>query len=1747
MEDAQKTPNVLQATNKKGLFDLLEDMQARLALCEKALQEYLELKRLAFPRFYFVSSADLLDILSNGNNPPLVAKQLAKLFQVMCDLKMTEGDEKEAIGMLSLDGEYVTFINPTRCEGRVEEWLMLILKQMEKTIREIMGASIKTYEDKPRSEWVFDYPAQVALVGTQVWWATEVNIAFARLEEGYENAMKEYSKKQISMLNDLITLLQGELSEAHRIMLQTVCTVDVHSRDVVQTIIAAKCDSGDAFLWLSQLRHSWDEANQHCRISICDARFTYSYEYLGNMPRLVITPLTDRCYITLTQSLHLIMSGAPAGPAGTGKTETTKDLGRNIGIMVYVFNCSEQMDYRSVGSIFKGLAQSGTWGCFDEFNRISIEVLSVIAVQVKTIQDAIKDKKKRFNFLGEEISLIPCVGLFITMNPGYAGRTELPENLKALFRPCAMVVPDYGQICEIMLVSEGFLTAKLLARKFITLYTLNRDLLSKQDHYDWGLRAIKSVLVVAGSLKRADPGRIEEEVLMRALRDFNIPKIVNDDLPVFMGLIDDLFPGIKVPRKRDQEFEAVIRQSILELKLQPEDSFVLKIVQLQELLKVRHSVFIIGLAGTGKSCVLKSLFTTYKNQKRKPVWADLNPKAVTNSELFGCINITTREWMDGLFSSILRDIANLPNDFPKWIVLDGDIDTMWIESLNTVMDDNKILTLASNERIPLKPSMRLLFEIANLTYASPATVSRAGILFVNPTDLGWNPFVTSWIENLESPGQKANLMILFEKYIPECLKAMATKFKTITPIGEWSYVNNLLQMLEVLLTPENTPEGSSKDDYECYFSWACVWAFGGALFKDQLVDWREEFSKWYVAEFKSIKFPSQGTVFDYYINKDDKKFYNWENNMLPFTYDPELPLSSAVVHTSETMRIRYWMNLLVKANKPILLVGSPGTGKTAMILDMLKALGDDWLVAQTSFNNYTTHHMIQAVLEAPLEKKAGKNYGPPGTKNLIYFVDDLNMPEVDKYGTASPHTIMRQHVDYNHWYDRQKRTLRIVSKTQYIASMNPKAGSFTIDPRLQRSFQVFAISNPSETAINRIYSTLFNGHLTDKKFPAALTKMCEQLVATASKLHAKVATTFLPTAIKFHYIFNLRDLANIFQGMTFSNADRFKTPLSLVRHWMHEAERVYSDKLVTSKDLKTFSDLALVICREGFPDLKEEHVLEEPRLHCHFGLGLGDAKYVNIKDMKSLQDVVEDALNSYNELNAAMNLVLFKDALQHVCRINRILECPRGNALLVGVGGSGKQSLARLAAAISNIETYQIALSKGYGINELKVDIGNCFIKTGQKGLGVMFLMSDAQVSDEKFLVLINDLLSSGQITDLFAEEQKVEIVDGVRNEVKSLGMEDSRSNCWDFFIDRVRRLLKVVLCFSPVGNTLRVRARRFPGLVNCTSIDWFHEWPQDALVSVSRKILDESELIPTGVKDSVATFMAYVHTSVNENSQMYLANEKRYNYTTPKSFLEQIKLYQLILERKAGELQLAMDRMENGLTKLKSTAAQVDDLKDKLKSQEIELAVKNKEADTLIEKVGIETEKVNKEKAVAAIEQEKVRILSEEVGAKQRSCEMDLAKAEPALLAAQAALDTLNKNNLTELKSFGSPPDIVVTVVAGVMCLMSKGKPPKDRSWKAGKLLMSDVGKFLNDLLTFDKENIPAEALKSTKEYLKNPDFNGDFVKGKSLAAAGLCSWVVNIVMFYEVYCDVEPKRILLKDANDQLDSANTKLSKVS
>lgn len=160
------------------------------------------------------------------------------------------------------------------------------------------------------------------------------------------------------------------------------------------------------------------------------------------------------------------------------------------------------------------------------------------------------------------------------MNPGYAGRTELPDNLKTLFRPVSMMVPDYTLIAEIMLFSEGFASAKELSKKMTKLYKLSSEQLSKQDHYDFGMRAVKSVLVMAGGLKRAEPDVPEDIILIRAMQDSNVPKFLSHDIPLFNGIIEDMFPGVKIPKRNQEEMITYLENKCEELHISPTNTFI---------------------------------------------------------------------------------------------------------------------------------------------------------------------------------------------------------------------------------------------------------------------------------------------------------------------------------------------------------------------------------------------------------------------------------------------------------------------------------------------------------------------------------------------------------------------------------------------------------------------------------------------------------------------------------------------------------------------------------------------------------------------------------------------------------------------------------------------------------------------------------------------------------------------------------------------------------------------------------------------------------------------------------------------------------------------------------------------------------------------------------------------------------------------------------------------------------------------
>jgi len=561
LSQANEKPGILHNCCKDSLMESFMDMNKSLELVQKGLNEYLERKRASFARFYFLSDGELLEILSQTKEVRLVRAHLRKVFEAIADLEFKPNDDM--VAMMSVEGEKVDFVKKVSPTDRnVEYWMGDVEKQMVASVRHVFEVGLEDYAKQERNDWIISHPGMIVLNASQVYWTKETEDALAT--GGYEG-IKQYYQGLLKQLNSTVMLVRQKLEKLAKISVNALIVIDVHARTCIEDLINENISDPAAFEWIKQLRYYWEQNDKEdperfdvwCK---CVATvFPYGYEYLGNTGRLVITPLTDKCYMTLMGALQLNLGGAPAGPAGTGKTESTKDLAKALAKHCVVFNCSGDMTHTMVATFFKGLAASGAWCCFDEFNRINIEVLSVIAQYLLTLFEAKAKEEPEVLFQGSKIKMKPTFCVFITMNPGYAGRTELPDNLKALFRSVAMMVPDYGLIGEIMLYSFGFLKGKELAQKMVTTFKMSSEQLSTQDHYDYGMRAVRSVINAAGYLKNDYPDMDEQQLLLRALRDVNVPKFLKDDLPLFENIIIDLFPGVSRPV---QEYSGLVESII---------------------------------------------------------------------------------------------------------------------------------------------------------------------------------------------------------------------------------------------------------------------------------------------------------------------------------------------------------------------------------------------------------------------------------------------------------------------------------------------------------------------------------------------------------------------------------------------------------------------------------------------------------------------------------------------------------------------------------------------------------------------------------------------------------------------------------------------------------------------------------------------------------------------------------------------------------------------------------------------------------------------------------------------------------------------------------------------------------------------------------------------------------------------------------------------------------------------------------
>ena len=1824
MSAASKTKVAVTCCANEVLKSSLPGMYDALENCQKHLDGYLEQKRNKFPRFFFCSGPVLLQILSKGSDPQAIQQYYQNVFDSIGRVEHDKKDKDMIVGMHSfLKGgtESIELRKPVKCVGNIEDWLMALLKEHQATMKWYCAecaaeiAAVGDDLDKLRG-FVDRQCGQYALLGIQLMWTADTELALSQ-GRSRKGAVDLAKRKALEVQRTMGTwCLQDLGSKMNRIKIETLVTIQVHQSDVSRDMAALwksrKIRSSDDFEWLKQARFYWhpDQGDQvdedgACRISVTDVNFLYQYEYLGVKERLVITPLTDRCYITLAQALGMYFGGAPAGPAGTGKTETVKDMGRTLGIYVIVTNCSDQMRYTDCGKIFKGLCQAGLWGCFDEFNRIALPVLSVVAQQVQAVNNAKKASAKEFFFPGDEFktTLNPVCGFFITMNPGYAGRQELPENLKALFRGVAMMVPDRQIIIKVKLVSVGYQNADLLSTKFFICYRLCEEQLSKQRHYDFGLRNILSVLRTAGNTKRQNLDVDEQILLYRTLRDMNLSKLIAQDVPLFLSMLVDLFPQYDAPAKAQfPELMDSLTTVVSEANMRMHPAWVTKVVQLHETCLVRHGIMLSGPTGGGKSAIFDCLSAARARWQGTPYkLVKLNPKAILAHELYGSYDSLSGEWVKGVFSSIWEKFNNAELPYNTWIIEDGPVDAIWIEDMNTVLDDNRILTLSNGDRFPMTDNVKIMFENETLRNASPATVSRCGIVYVSEEDLDWKPKWDAWL-GLQEESQREVLDRLAERIIGVCappepghlfdfLIRQTNRVMVLSRIGS---VKAMTRLLELLLSrnADHLPAMSSDAaELVCgrILLYCVSWAIAGVLEPEDRVKYHKYMEG--VVPHLVPQVTGDATIFEMQLNEESWEWEPWAPPTWHYpSVDEPLDFSNLLVPTMDSTRSIFLLQAMNSMNTPVLMTGGSGTAKTSTALMFMAGFDSSAMVSKRlNFSSATTMRMFQDAIESSLDKRGGKNFGPSAGRKMTVFIDDISMPEINEWGDQPTNEIVRQVIEASGLYflDKDKRgDFKVCEDLRWMAAMtHPGGGRNDIPDRLKRQFFAFNLVLPSLKSIDDLYGQMLAGRFKPADFSDATMAVVSKLTAATIQLWNSVKAKMLPTPAKFHYVFNMRELSRVFQGVLLTPKDSIRTggqqtpgmdpDIALLKLWKHECERVFSDKLVANDEKKWYAAKADSVLAETFGADAAAKCKEESFWVDFFREDVYDEDDVLVAEAPkvyeqggSLQNVRERVTMFMHKHNTefparSLNLVLFEDAMRHMIRIARILAMPCGSALLVGVGGSGKQSLTRLASYIARSTLFQITLTKTYNVASFMEDLKFCQDLAGHQRKSVTFMLTDAEIKSEAFLEYVNSLLLTGEVPGLFAKDEMMGITGDLQPHFakERAGVPETPTNLQQYFFDLAKDNLHIVLCFSPVDAKFSERARKFPGLFSGCTIDWFLPWPEEALVSVSRGFLGDYAMeTPDETKNELMTHMGMVHNMVVEVCKEYYQAMRRHVYQTPKSYLAFIANYKELYATKLASLKKQEDNVNMGLQKLIEGSAGVDEMKGVLKVKQAEVAEATDKVNALLGTLAVK-------RGEAEAQGEKVKVIKDgceaeaaKIEGEKKLCQADLDKAQPIVDRALGAAASITAKDIQSIKAVKpSPPAAIKYVLDMVAILFQAPLLPVTTgsdavnvvcgtelefladSYKHSALAVISTSDFLPRLQGFDKDAVNEETCELVEVYSLHPWLNADH-----LAAKKMSDYVVNMAVWAGAMRDyfyasrvVKPKLEALQVAQGKLDKA--------
>ncbi|CEP03245.1 hypothetical protein PBRA_003005 [Plasmodiophora brassicae] len=1748
-----------------------ESMQASMDTIQSALSEFLDDQRSAFPRLYFVGDTDLLEMLANAHRPESAIPHLSKMFagisSLLWSLEPNTQTRLSVTAMVSGSGESVEFKAPVTIgpSTTLQSWLSRVEQEMRHTLSSLLACAISTFTGPDISmglmDWVARYPCQILLLAIQVIWTNRLERVMSSSSEEISGVCSEFD----CLIASLSASIGGCRSTQKIRKIEHLLQTCVRLRDILESLSGL---NGSELSWrhLASMRMYLDDKGQ-LEVRMAHCCFSHGFEYIGPTDGYVRSEVSDKIFVSFLQSIRCGFGSSPFGPAGTGKTETVKAVGSLLGRHVIVFNCDESFDVQSMCRILTGLSLSGAWGCFDEFNRLDPRAMSSVADHIESIQHALRNNQQEVS-LSKKIILSRNVAIFITMNPTYEGRRRLPENLKSLFRDVSLSSPDVATIAKVTLFSQGFQNSSAVVPSLCELFSLCSLQLSKQVHYDFGLRALKAVLRSAGALLRSIcsdvlGARFEDEVrtLLHSITRTVLPKLTRDDAPCFNRLLRSVLPDTsKLPALSISEpLSGHMSTALTKLHLDCEANWVGKFKQLSYLYDLYSGIVILGPPGSGKSTLLRSLREALSCSQTSVVLHVISPKSQQKSALFGSMNPITLTWSDGLFTAALREISTEKDTgVQHWIVFDGDIDPVWAENMNTLLDDSKLLSLPSGERLKLPDNVHIFFEVDNLLHATPATITRCGMLHVDGGTISHAMRISRLISQLrEVPNLPIELVDVIERHLG--LAALSMAWLETNPHADVMgsccvrAMTSLERLLFSFLTNAHVGPHANADNVERMGRRALIhcliWAFSSGMPQEQ----RHRFIDFIAGHPESTplakEWPQSNGTTDprrtpyVDISPIDGDWIPAED-CLP---DPDLACEDilqgdgVVIETVETYQHSTLCRSWIKAKTSFILCGPPGSGKTMTIKAALSNLNVQ--LVHLAFSSSTTPESIIKVLreQCTLERSSidstSKFVLHPAAdpaSTVLLFCDEINLPAPDAFGSQPALCLLRQLIEHGVFWDSSLKSFVHLHNVVVVGACNPvgDASRYALPRRLLRHCPVLFVDVPNTDSLVRIYSSYvrvalrIHPGLLSESFAVAramidVFEFCQSEFSTAMADHP-------------HYVVSPRDLSrwvrSVLTAMIRNSGTKaaISTLPGFIQLWFHEGMRVFGDRLVDDESRGALHKTFTAVVQRHFCGLNEAERSSCLQQQSFFTSLLSEAYEPTSR--AHVREVLETKLAIFREDVVDIHLVLFDDVVDHVLRISRVLMQPLGHLLLIGASGAGKTILTRFTCWLHDIEVIQIKLHGQYGVGDFSRDLRSVLVCAASKP--VAFVFDESNALDSGFLEMINSLLASGEVPGLFDQHERALLIQNCRSLVNSVDPDsgvrdyDDDSTIYSWFRGQVQRNLHVVFTINPANDDYCNRKATSPALFNRCIIDWIGDWSSHSLHELSATLISPKlgSFADAEVLDDLTRSLVAVHTVVADTCErLRRAEHRRFTYVTPRHFLDLIDHVCAFAQQRRQELVEEKEHRLTGLTKLVEAEESIAAMQIELGKHKAELECRQAAASTTLERVMKEQASAELKRDEACRTARALEARRAEISERTSAVKGDLDRIEPLLREAREAVQGIGKPSLDEIRAFSNPPAAVKMALEPTMILLGL---PIGMTWTDIRRALRRPD-FITSVLQFDSSSVTDEMRAViTDRYASNPGFTYEIVNRASTACGPLVKWVKSQLEYSKILQSVAPMK---------------------